>query len=32
MPVFTQLDDRIFDAERGFNLIETGLQLEAGTS
>jgi len=32
MPVCTQLRDWIQDAERGFRLVETGLQLEAGTS
>jgi len=32
MPVCTQLHNRIWDAERGFRLVETGLQLTAGTS
>jgi hypothetical protein len=32
MPVCTQLRDLILDAERGFHLIKTGLQLQAGTS
>jgi len=31
MPVCTQLRDWIWDAERGFHLVETGLQLQAGT-
>jgi len=31
MPMCTQLHDRIWDAERGFRLVETGLQLLAGT-
>jgi len=32
MPVRTQLRDCIWDAERGFRLVETGLQLQAGNS
>jgi len=31
MPVCTQLRDWIWDAERGFCLVKTGLQLQAGT-
>jgi len=31
LPVCTQLRDWIWDAERGFHLIETGLQLQSGT-
>jgi len=31
MPVRTQLHDRIGDAKWGFRLVETGLQLQAGT-
>jgi hypothetical protein len=31
MPVCTQLRDLLWDTERGFNLVETGLQLQAGT-
>jgi len=31
MPVCTQLCDWIWDVERGFRLVETGLQLQAGT-
>ena len=29
--MFTQLDDKIWNVERGFRLVETGLQLQAGT-
>ena len=31
MPVFTQLRDCMWDAERGFRLVETGLQLQASS-
>jgi len=31
MPVCTQFRDLLLDAERGFSLVETGLQLQAGT-
>jgi len=31
MPVCTQLRDWIWDAERGFRLVETGFQLQAGS-
>jgi len=32
MPVCTQLRDWIWDTERGFRLVETGLQLQAGSA
>ena len=31
IPVSTQLGNGIWDAELGFRLVETGLQLQAGT-